>query len=258
MNLYSIADGLSIGKAWSALSTSDRETYVTLRNDFQRQAKPTNKERKRAIFKEEIKNIIGFIESSPQGREERSIVAGFAIGGPFICVNTRQLKNFMGRCKSSINVSFQDLGYVAVKTRGKAKEVICSVLPSLQRDAGARRQWTVRFSTQHELFQSKYDIIPDFPLITAADLYEDQGVEILKPFVMKQNIEEFDLECFGDIGLPAFHNADNTRTSQSTDNLFMYEMVRDIDDSPLANIPLERSKSEIFDLALDNEISCFF
>lgn len=252
---FSIGDSLSIGEAWNALSSEDQQTYLSMRNDFQKESKPSRKDRKTAIFKKEIQMIIDFIEHSPDGREARSIVSGIAIGGSFICVNTRQLKNFIARCKSSINVSFQDIGYIAVKTKAKAKSVVSTVIPSLTGNAGFLRQWTCRFCPTLPLFQSRF-IFPDFPPISDSDLYEDKRADVTSPPVIDLDISNFDLSCFGDIGLASFQKSH--RISQSSENLRMPELLEN--DSPSPLLPLERSKSEIFDLTFtfDENDFCFF
>ena len=124
--------------------------------------------------------ILQFLEQSESGREWRCILAGVAFAGPFICVNTRQLKNFLGRCKSSINGSFQQLGYVAVRTKSKAKSCVLSVIPSLANDPNLLRQWTVRCASDdaHFCFVSKFQPHP-MPTITPEDLNEERKPQVL-------------------------------------------------------------------------------
>jgi hypothetical protein len=117
--------------------------YTTLRDHFV-QKKPAERFQNALVFRNEVQLII---DGTPFGREERSIVCGIAVAGPLIAVNTRQLKSLIGRCKSSINGSFRQLGYLAVKTKSKARECVLVILPSLKGDPGSLRQWTVRFSS---------------------------------------------------------------------------------------------------------------
>jgi hypothetical protein len=72
------------------------------------------------------------------------VVAGGCFAGSVACVNTRQFKGVLKRCKSSINGSFQQLGYVALRTKSKARQCVTTVLPSLQNEQAILRQWTVR------------------------------------------------------------------------------------------------------------------
>jgi hypothetical protein len=156
---------MSTIRSWTSLLTEDRRAYATMREQFQGR-RPAEKFQNAMLFRTEIQSIIEFIERSPIGREHRSIVCGLASAGPFVTVNTRQLKALIGRCKSSINGSFQSLGYLAVKTRSKARECVLAILPSLKLDRGAARQWTVRFNRAIRA--------PGFQIIAEDDLRPDE------------------------------------------------------------------------------------
>jgi hypothetical protein len=104
----------------------------------------------------------------------------------FICVNTRQLKDFLGRCKSSINGSFQQLGYVAVPTKSKARTCVLSLLPGLVNEPNILRQWTVRGASGDSqlCFVSRFKPEP-LPEITPADLADDRPAAA-KPVIAVQ------------------------------------------------------------------------
>ena len=105
---------------WNTLTNEDRAEFIKLRTQLHQSQKTSVKDRRLVSFSNEMTAILAFLERTEAGHEQRSILAGVAFAGPFICVNTRQLKSFLGRCKSSINGSFQQLGYVAVRTKSKA------------------------------------------------------------------------------------------------------------------------------------------
>ena len=119
---------------WGNLSQADKVEYQRLRSNFHQNQKMSCKDRRLVSFSNELMTILKFIEHSETGRENRTVLVGVCFAGPFIGVNTRQLKNFLGRCKSSINGSLQQLGYVALKTKSKARTCILSILPSLIND----------------------------------------------------------------------------------------------------------------------------
>jgi hypothetical protein len=116
--------------------------YLRLRAVFLEEWKGPVKSRRPSSFAQDLYTVLGFIERSQLGDEDRSILAGIAFAGPYICVNVCHLKTFIGRCKSSINSGFQTLGYSSLKV--KVNEYLTAVLPSLHQDAGTLRQWTVR------------------------------------------------------------------------------------------------------------------
>lgn len=129
---------------WSKLSESDKEAYLRLRDFFHNYQRSSSKDKRVISFQNELIEVLKFIQRREDDSDLRAICTGVGFGAQFICVNTRQLKNFMGRCKSSINGSFQQLGYFAFKAKMKARQCILTILPNLQNDQLLMRQWTVR------------------------------------------------------------------------------------------------------------------
>lgn len=223
----------NMGGVWSRLSIEDQNEYIGLREAFHQVQKNPVKDKRFMHFSSELATLLAFTERSNVGVEERSIVAGIAFAGPYICVNTRQLKEFMGKCKSSLNGSFQQLGYVAIRTKQKAKECILACLPSLATDAISLRQWTVRHSSADSMccFVSKVVNPARLPTVTDFDLYDDgkspesppvydlpvkhqevplQAVIMPEIFPSEPRVKDlsvkqlsFDLSCFDDVVLTA-------------------------------------------------------
>ena len=134
-------------KFWARLTPEDQSEFIMLRNNFLQNAKFASKDRRVVAFRNELIIALRYIEKSPDNIEMRSIMTGLSFCGPMIAVNNRQFKLFTGRCKSSINGSFQQLGYGAVKTKAKAKVYVIDLLPSLSTEPQLLRQWTVRIAT---------------------------------------------------------------------------------------------------------------
>jgi hypothetical protein len=160
---------------WNSLSQEDKTEFLKLRNRLHQNQKTSVKDRRLVSFSNEMLAILGFLERSDSCHEQRSILVGVSFAGPFICVNTRQLKSFLGRCKSSINGSLQQLGYIAVRTKSKARACVLSVMPSLANERNLLRQWTVRGASDdaHFCFISRFQPEP-LPTITADDLNEER------------------------------------------------------------------------------------
>jgi hypothetical protein len=136
-------DRASTMRAWSALDPEDKQRYLTLRKSFIGRG-PRDDTPSPSRFRYELQDVTAFVNRCPEQREERAIVVGLAISDQFIAVNTGQLKNLIGRCKSSINGCFRSLGYLGVLTKVKSRECVLGILPALGADPGALRQWTVR------------------------------------------------------------------------------------------------------------------
>lgn len=126
---------------WDMLNADDKNTFQQLRSSFLGENVPS-KNRHQASFQKDLMRILEYIDRRPEQQDIRSIVCGIFFGGSFVCVNTRQLKYLVGRCKSSINNGLQTLGYISSKTR--VRQVIVSVLPALLHNGPVLRQWTLR------------------------------------------------------------------------------------------------------------------
>jgi hypothetical protein len=122
-------------------------------------------------LRRELLIVLEYLERGEENMETRAILTGICFVGPVICVNTRQLKSFLGRCKSSINGSLHQLGFVALRTKAKARGCVASVLQSLKNQQEILRQWTVRCSSNNSQFcflsSFPYDHLPE---INAEDL----------------------------------------------------------------------------------------
>lgn len=159
---------------WNSLSREDQSEFAKLRTSFHQSQKSSSKDPRLVSFSNELHTIISFIDRAKTGQEGRSIISGVAFAGPFICVNTRQLRDFLGRCKSSINGSLQQLGYVALRTKSKAKACLLTVMPSLVDDQNNFRQWTVRYASREAraCFVTSQRF-PQLPAVTEEDLNEE-------------------------------------------------------------------------------------
>lgn len=160
---------------WNALSQDDRTEFIQLRNNFHHGQKLSAKDRRIITFSKELHIVLHYLERSEENKEERCVLCGVCFVGPIVCVNTRQLKTFLSRCKSSINGSFQQLGFVALRTKAKARSCVLTALPSLQNHQNILRQWTVRYASEDArfCFVSSYRFL-QMPEITPDDLFDEK------------------------------------------------------------------------------------
>lgn len=159
---------------WNSVPQEDKNEFQRLKAAFHLAQKTSSKDPRLVAFSNELHTIIGFIDRSNRGHEGRCIISGVAFAGPFICINTRQLRDFLGRCKSSINGSLQQLGYVAIKTKSKARSCLLAVMPSLVDDQNNLRQWTVRYASHEAKFCFVTSVRHlQLPLITEDDLNDE-------------------------------------------------------------------------------------
>jgi hypothetical protein len=86
------------------------------------------------------------------------------------------LKAFLGCCKSSINSSFMQMGYVALRTKSKARSCVLSCLHSLIDDVRNLRQWTVRCASNTTLFC----INSSFASLDRPEIFDTDLIQTLK------------------------------------------------------------------------------
>lgn len=172
---------------WNQISQDDRNEFIRLRTSFYHGQKSSSKDRRIVTFSKELTIVLRYLERSQENMECRCVLTGVCFVGPYVCVNTRQLKTFLGRCKSSINGSFQQLGYVALRTKAKARTCVITALPSLQSNPNILRQWTVRYVSE----DTRFCFISSFPhvsmpVIEEDDLYDEKKARQSKPFYPQQ------------------------------------------------------------------------
>ncbi|OHS94300.1 hypothetical protein TRFO_39489 [Tritrichomonas foetus] len=160
---------------WALLSREDQAAYMQLHLHFIKQQKEHMKDRRNNTFFNDIQCLLKYIEYSPVRKDDRAICIGLACSGPFVCVNTQQIKIILGRCKSSINNSFQQIGYEAIKTKGKSREAVLAIIPSLSAEQNTLRKWTVRCASEASsaCFVSRFHMVA-LPLIDDEDLYDEK------------------------------------------------------------------------------------
>ena len=166
---------------WENMAVQDKIDFLKLRDSFHQNQKASVKDRRLISFSNEMEMILQFTEKNETYRENKCVLIGIAFAGPFICVNTRQLKTFLGRCKSSINGSFQQLGYIALRTKSKARNCVLSVLPSLSSESNLLRQWSVRCASEDAKFCYISHFMPkQLPQLAPEDLFDERKQQMMQ------------------------------------------------------------------------------
>jgi hypothetical protein len=126
------------------LSGTDADEYCRLREEFHRGAAKSRKGERLDAFSDGLSRIRNFIQWSLDDRWKRSLVCGVFFLRWSIALNVHHLSLLMGKCKSSINGSIQQLGYFAQpQTLGIDPELL-ELIPPGYRGGGELRKWTVR------------------------------------------------------------------------------------------------------------------
>ena len=135
----------SVPLYWDRLTDDDKHAYLFLKKTL---ASPTCKNRRNRsteTFQDIINGLKAFVVRNDQNDRNRMLVCGICwLPNQAIAINTRQLRLILSKCKSSINGSFQQLGYGTVPTGTDSAAVLIKIFPELENNYPELRQWTVR------------------------------------------------------------------------------------------------------------------
>lgn len=129
---------------WKLLNHDDLRSYFDLQFQFQQETTKSPKGKRLDSFKEKLDKTKKFIEKGDGEDWKRSIVCGifFCDVPDYLAIQIQQFKLLIGKCKSSINGSFQQLGYVAQPQL--EQEFLSKKIPLQYRKATDFKKWSVR------------------------------------------------------------------------------------------------------------------
>lgn len=114
-------------------------------------------------FQKQIMILKQYIESDESQAESRSIQCGIAFHNQCICVSIGNLKNTLGKCKSTVNNCLQQMGYKSIQSKSSANVILYEAIPSLKTSGNARK-WSVRTKSVPSI-TNKFSIEISKPLI---------------------------------------------------------------------------------------------
>jgi hypothetical protein len=132
---------------WNLLTDSDQMTYISIRQALSSSACKHQRHHSTTINKDIITSLRGFIIRNDRDDWKRSIVCGICWLRDGIAINTRQLSLLVGKCKSSVNAMFQNLGYTTIPSARDYAPSLVEFFPILKDNFAELRKWTIRFST---------------------------------------------------------------------------------------------------------------
>ena len=179
MDIESIPSGLSdTSFAWKMLSSDDKNEYYRLKQAFFNSEKKTSKDSRVLSFSKELQMIQKYISRSVKNVDYRCLIVGVCFIGDIICINNRQLKVLVNRCKSSINGCLANMGFIAMSNKAKAKKCVISAIPILQNYQLLLKQWTSRCATDKVSAKYGYSMEGiEIPKILKEDLFQDKRIK---------------------------------------------------------------------------------
>lgn len=127
------------------LSPRDLEEYILLRHKFSDEmTKKSRKGERLDSFVAKLKDIRTYIEKGDGDDWKRSLACGIIFLEKSIAINIYHFRILLGKCKSSINGSLQQLGYVAIPSGRDMGQEILTKIPLFKKDPGELKKWTIR------------------------------------------------------------------------------------------------------------------
>jgi hypothetical protein len=130
---------------WSVLSTDDQCEYVALCTRFRDAIAQSRRGEGVDVFLQRLKDVRAFIEREPSSMWKRGTVCGVIFLKGSLAINIQQLRLLMGKCKSSINGSLQQLGYLSKPSTPEIDQQLAALVPSLLEDHIEMKKWTIRY-----------------------------------------------------------------------------------------------------------------
>ncbi|OHT02399.1 hypothetical protein TRFO_30529 [Tritrichomonas foetus] len=129
---------------WDLIPKDDQIQYQELREQLSAPKYKNRRNKSHEVFKDMIELIHSFSVRGDDFDWKRSLVCGIIWLDSSIAINTHQLRLLVDKCKSSINGSFQSIGYETVPTGTESASELISKFPFMRNNFAELRQWTVR------------------------------------------------------------------------------------------------------------------
>lgn len=130
---------------WTLLTEGDQHDYLIMRSQFHEAIAKSRRGERIDVFVQRLKTIRAFISREPSTQWKRAIVCGVMFLNSALAINIQQLRILMGKCKSSINGSLQQLGYISKPSTHEIDQEMTKMIPLLKDDHSEMKKWTIRY-----------------------------------------------------------------------------------------------------------------
>ena len=129
---------------WDILSPSDQKEYKVLQRDLYSTACRNLRNQRLDSFIDVLEIVKKYTAKNDQNDWKRYLVCGICWLSDCIAINTVQFSILIGKCKSSINGSFQRLGYKPYPCSISQNAELLEKIPHFENHLNEIRQWTLR------------------------------------------------------------------------------------------------------------------
>ncbi|OHS97519.1 hypothetical protein TRFO_36278 [Tritrichomonas foetus] len=168
---------------WELLSEDDKQGYISIKSLFNDDLSKSKRGERFEIFVTRLKTIRDYINRNPNDQWKRSLVCGMVFLTSALGINIQQLRLLMGKCKSSINGSLQQLGYTAKPSTHEIDQELGIKIPCLKNDHYELKKWTIRYGT----FPDEYKQKKSEPNKIQTKAQVPNNIEKVKPLAIKED-----------------------------------------------------------------------
>jgi hypothetical protein len=161
---------------WNGLSASDQTGYLSLRAELGTPKFSNQRGRSKAQFRLMLDLIKAYAVRGDSDDLWRSLVCGIIWLSNGIAVNIQQLKLLSSKCKSSINGSFGQLGYLPMPSGADTAEELIQKFPFMKDQFSELRQWTIR-RVKDRPPKLDIDLEPEFSEAHKFDIFGGMSLE---------------------------------------------------------------------------------
>lgn len=129
---------------WDYLNEHDKAEYLMLKSLLDESSTKRNRGHRMEAFDGVLEAIHRYAERHDDNDWRRFLVCGVCWMDNMIAINTRQLRLLISKCKSSINGSFQKMGYTTNQSHTESRKYLFGKIPLLKGNFNELRQWTIR------------------------------------------------------------------------------------------------------------------
>jgi hypothetical protein len=133
---------------FTLLSEDDQRAYHSIRDSLVRRPGRGSRNKSGENFREDIRKIRDYVVRSDDADNLRGLVCGLLWRDRGIAINIKQLRVLTGKCKSSINSAFQNLGFGTIPTGADVSGEIAGLFPFMTNRFDLVRHWTLRQRTE--------------------------------------------------------------------------------------------------------------
>ena len=129
---------------WELLNDNDKKEYKELQKELSSNICRNIRNQRLDTFKEMLELIRVYVLKYDSDDWKRCLVCGICWLKEGIAINTMQFSLLLGKCKSSVNGSFQRLGYKPSPCSTSNNNELFEKIPYLRQHISDIRQWTLR------------------------------------------------------------------------------------------------------------------